>query len=253
MSIFNIFSSRKEPLKLPFATDIHCHIVPGVDDGSPDAETSADLVERMQAWGISRIIASPHVTECSFENTPDILDPALDELRAELRRRGNNIDVSRSSENRIDDYFRELFAAGQITTMPDGYILVENSFIQEPWELDRFLYDLHIKGLRPIMAHPERYIYYHDHNLSRYDELHHAGTLFQINVLSLAGAYGKQEKKVAEKLIEKGYVDFLGTDLHNSRHADIIDRYLTTSDARKHFAALQGRLRNDKVFSPDAV
>ncbi|MCM1163424.1 MAG: hypothetical protein NC339_04165 [Muribaculaceae bacterium] len=253
MSIFNIFSGRKEAIKLPFSTDIHCHIVPGVDDGSPDAETSADLVERMQAWGIRRIIASPHVTECSFENTPDILDPALEELHAELQRRGNGINVSRSSENRIDDYFRDLLAAGQIKTMPDDYILVENSFIQEPWQLDQFLYDLRIKGLRPILAHPERYPYYHEHNLSRYDELHHAGTFFQINVLSLAGAYGKQEKKVAEKLIEKGYVDFLGTDLHNMRHAEIIDKYLTTSDARKHYAALSGRLMNDRAFSPSAV
>ena len=105
MSLFNIFS-KKEPIQLPFATDIHCHILPGVDDGSPDVETSVSLVERMQTWGIRRIIASPHVTEATFENTPDILDPALDELQTELARRGNDIPVSRSSENRIDDFFR---------------------------------------------------------------------------------------------------------------------------------------------------
>lgn len=248
MSIFSIFSRSKEPVTFPFATDIHCHILPGVDDGSPDVNTSADLIERMQRWGIRRIIATPHVTECSFENTPDILDPALEELHDELRRRGNNIDVTRASENRIDDYFRELLKAGQIQTMPDNYILVENAFIQEPWQLDQFLYDLRIKGLRPILAHPERYYYYHDRSSTRYDDLHRAGTYFQINVLSLAGAYGKEEKKVAEQLIEKGYVDFLGTDLHNMRHADIIDRYLTTSDACKHFAALAPVIKNDRVF-----
>lgn len=248
MSIFSIFSRRREPVSLPFSTDIHCHILPGVDDGSPDAVTSADLVERMQAWGIRRIIASPHVTECSFENTPEILDPALEELRSELARRGNDIVVTRSSENRIDDYFRTLLKAGQITPMPDNYILVENSFIQEPWQLDQFLYDLRIKGYRPILAHPERYYYYHGRTSTRYDEMHRAGTYFQVNVLSLAGAYGKEEKKVAEQLIEKGYVDFLGTDLHNARHADIIDAYLGGSDARRHFAALAPRLMNDRVF-----
>ena len=67
-------------------------------------------------------------------------------------------------------------------------------------------------------------------------------------MLSLAGAYSKIEKKVAEELIERGYVDFLGTDLHNHRHADIIDRYLTTSDARRHARALQGRILNDRAF-----
>ena len=113
MSLFNIFS-KKEPIQLPFATDIHCHILPGVDDGSPDVETSVSLVERMQTWGIRRIIASPHVTEATFENTPDILDPALDELQTELARRGNDIPVSRSSENRIDDFFREMLSKGMI-------------------------------------------------------------------------------------------------------------------------------------------
>lgn len=247
MSLFNIFS-KNEPIQLPFTTDIHCHILPGVDDGSPDVETSVSLVERMQNWGIKRIIATPHVTEATFENTPDILDPALQQLQGELTRRGNDIPVTRSSENRIDDFFRELLDKGMIRTLPNDYLLVECSFIQEPWQLDQFLYDLKIKGFRPIIAHPERYFYYHGQNNHRYTQLHDAGTLFQINVLSLAGAYGKIERKVAEELIELGYVDFLGTDLHNHRHADIIDRYLTTSDARRHARALEGRILNDKVL-----
>ncbi len=247
MSLFDIFR-KKEPVRLPFTTDIHCHIVPGVDDGSPDAATSADLVERMLGWGIERIIATPHVTESTFENTPDILDPALDELTDELARRGVDIPVTRSSENRIDDFFRGQLEKGLITLMPNNYILVECSFIQEPWQLDKFLFDLKIKGLRPIIANPERYFYYFEGHSSRYDDLHRAGNLFQVNVLSLAGAYSKVEKKMAEELIKRGYVDFLGTDLHNHRHADCIDAYLHTSDARKHFQALSGRLLNDSAF-----
>ena len=247
MSVFSIFSKKKEPVTLPVTTDIHCHILPGVDDGSPDIATSVQLVERMQQWGIKRIIASPHITESTFENTPDILDRALGELQDELTRRGNDLVLSRSSENRIDDYFRAMLDKGMITPMPDDYLLVECSFIQEPWEMDRFLYDLKIKGYRPVLVHPERYFYYHGHNGARYAHLHDSGTLFQINVLSLAGAYGKTEKKMAEELIARGYVDFIGTDLHNSNHADIIDRYLTTSDARRHFAALTPRLLNDRI------
>ncbi len=248
MALFSFLSRKSDPIQLPFKTDIHCHIVPGVDDGSPDVETSAELVKRMNGWGIERIIATPHVTEASFENTPDILDPALEELQEELKRRGMNIPVTRSSENRIDDFFREQLAAGLITTFPNNYILVENSFIQEPWQLDQFLFDLKIKGFKPILAHPERFFYYFSEKPERYDELHNAGNLFQVNVLSLAGAYSKAEKRTAERLIEKGYVDFLGTDLHNHRHADIIDDYLRSKDARRHFEALSGRLLNDVVF-----
>lgn len=245
MSIFNFFR-KKEPLKLPFSTDIHCHLVPGVDDGAPDVEYAADLVARMNAWGIDRIITTPHITEETFENTPEILDPALATLHEELAKRGNTTQVTRSSENRLDAFFAEQLEAGNITPMPNNYLLVECSFIQEPWHLDQLLFDLRVKGYKVILAHPERYYYFHD--TERYDELHKAGTLFQVNILSLAGAYSPREKKVAEKLIAQGYVDFLGTDLHRIHHADAIDAYLLSSDARKHFAALEGRIHNDKAF-----
>lgn len=235
---------------MPFKVDIHSHVIPGVDDGSPDLETSLALVERQKSWGIEHIIATPHITDATFPNTPDLLDPPFDELRQEIDRRGLGITISRSSENRIDDFFTEQLEGGFITPFPDNYILVENSFVQEPWQLEQFLFDLRIKGYRPILAHPERYSYYSEEHPDRYDALHRAGTLFQINVLSLAGAYSKREKRAAEKLIEKGYVDFLGTDLHNFRHADAIDEYLTTKDASRHFAALKGKIRNDKLFLP---
>lgn len=102
----------KDPVELCFTTDIHCHIVPGVDDGSPDAATSADLIERMQSWGIKRIIASPHVTQTTFENDASTIDPAMEKLHAELQRRGNDIEVSHSAEYRIDELFlRRLEAA----------------------------------------------------------------------------------------------------------------------------------------------
>ena len=249
MALFSFLSKKSEPVKLPFKTDIHCHILPGVDDGSPDTATSVELVKRMKNWGIERIIATPHITESTFENTPDILDPALQELQDALKTSCPDIELSRASENRIDDFFRAQLASGQITAYPNRYILVENSFIQEPWQLDQFLFDLTMQGYRPILAHPERYHYYFEGRPERYDQLHRAGTLFQINVLSLAGAYSKTEKRVAEKLIEKGYVDFLGTDLHKSRHADAIDEYLTTKDARRHFDALKGKIHNDTAFN----
>lgn len=246
--MFNIFSRKRQPIQLPFTIDMHCHVVPGVDDGSPDATTSADLIERMQAWGITRIIATPHITEATFENTPDILDPALEELHEQLRRRGNDIVVTRASENRIDGFFRDQMEQGVITTHPGRYLLLENSWVQEPFQLDQYLYDLKLQGYKPVLAHPERYPYYSEGHPERYDRLHRAGVLFQVNVLSLAGHYGKREKAAAELLLSKDYIDFLGTDLHNMRHADSIDAYLCTRDAQRHYDALHGRLLNDKAL-----
>lgn len=230
--MFNFFKKKQEPIQLCFNTDIHCHIVPGIDDGSPDVNTSIELIERMQSWGITRIIATPHVTQASFENTPETMAQALNSLKEELQARGNNIDISHSAEYRIDELFMKHLNDNIIVPMPSNYILVENSFIQEPWNLDQLLFDLKVKGYKPILAHPERYMYYYAKK-DRYNTIHNTGTKLQINLLSLAGHYGKDEKRIAMELIEKGLVDFIGTDLHNHRHADAIEAFLSSKEYRK--------------------
>ena len=245
--MFSFFSKKRNPIHLPIQTDIHCHIIPGVDDGSPDASTSADLIEAMQKWGIKKIIASPHYTLGTFENSPATLEPAYQALLAELKARGNDIDVSYSGEYRIDELLQRRMASGDMSLLAGDAIIIENSFLQEPWNLEQLVFDLQVRGLRPILAHPERYSYYYN-KPKRYKQLHDAGLEFQINVLSLAGAYSRQEQKIAEGLINEGLVDYLGTDLHRKSHVEAIDQYLTTKTAEKHFAALAGMLHNDEDF-----
>ncbi|MCF0219731.1 MAG: hypothetical protein HUK14_08110 [Muribaculaceae bacterium] len=244
--MFNFFSKKKsEPQQLFFHTDVHCHVVPGVDDGSPDVDTSVELIERMESWGLRRIIATPHMTQDTFENTPDILDPPLFELKEALEKKDSKVNLSRSAEHRIDDFFVEQLEKGLILPFPGNFILVENSFMQEPWNLDQFIFDLKLKGYKPIMAHPERFVYYQN-NRKRYDDLHRAGNLFQINLVSLSGYYGKQCKATAEYLLEKGYVAFIGTDLHHHKHADSIEAYLASRDYRR-LAEKAPRLLNDTI------
>ncbi|MDE5643048.1 MAG: hypothetical protein K2F74_08580 [Muribaculaceae bacterium] len=244
--MFDFLFKKKEPNKLWFNTDIHCHIIPGIDDGSRNPEMSAELIERMQVWGIERIIASPHVTQETFENTPQTIAPALALLNDELARRGNTIKVSNSAEYRIDEFFSEQLEAGNIMPYPANYILIENSFMQEPWNLDQLIFELQVKGYKPIMAHPERFSYYYGKR-ERYKTLHDAGALFQINVLSLCGYYGKKEKQVAEWLIDNDMVDFNGTDLHNHRHADAIENYLKSGESLKHARKLADRVLNNSL------
>ncbi len=246
--MFNFFKKAKTPGKLWFKTDIHCHVVPGVDDGAADARESVDLIEYMQDWGIERIIASPHVTQITFENTPETIAYAMVKLSEELQRRSNMIDFSHSAEYRIDDFFKSQLEAGNLMPYPNSYLLIENAFVQEPWDLDQLVFDLQLKGYRPILAHPERYHYYYG-NSDRYRALHNAGLNFQINLLSLSGYYGKTEKQVAEHLIEANLVDFVGTDLHNMKHVESINAYLTSRDFERHSRALADVIQNDKVFS----
>ncbi len=244
--MFSIFKRKRERQPLFFETDIHCHVLPGIDDGSPDVDTSVSLIERMQSWGINRIIASPHVTYGTFENTPATADEAMVALQAALDAKGNTIKLSHSAENRIDDLLLKNLADGTLMTLPGNYLLIENSFIQEPWIIDQLVFDLQIKGFRPILAHPERYSYYYG-NKDRYKKLHEQGLLFQINLLSLAGQYGRDEKYFAEYLIEQKLVDFVGTDLHCVTHADTIDSYLESKDYLRHRDALAGHIFNDKI------
>lgn len=245
--MFNFFSKKsKEPATLPYQVDIHCHLLPGVDDGSPDLETSLKLVERLHGLGLKKIITSPHVTQDTFENTAATLDPALQSLRDAVAEQGIDIEIDRSAEYRIDEYSMGMIEAGEAKILPDGYILVENSFIQEPWNLEQILFNLKIKGMKPILAHPERYPYYYNDKFARYKQLHDVGTLFQVNLLSLAGAYGREEKAIALGLLERGYVDFLGSDIHRSSHIDIIEEYLSSREYRKIADKLN--IGNDRLF-----
>lgn len=250
--MFNFFKKKsKEPVELFFHTDIHCHLVPGIDDGQQEPEGGAELVAREYSWGIRRIITTPHVTQDTFENTPEIINEAFEKLRAKVEANGTPVDLLHSAEYRIDGFLQSQLEEGKVNPMPNGYLLVENSFVQEAWHLDEFLFDLKIKGYRPILAHPERYTYYHGKR-SRYKELHNAGTLFQINILSLAGHYGKEIKHMAEYLIENNMVDFLGSDMHNISHCEAIEAYIGSKDYRRHAALLSPRLRNDTAFLKQA-
>ena len=244
--MFNFFSKRREPQKLFFSTDIHCHVLPGIDDGSPDAPTSAQLIERMQQWGITRIFASPHVAYGTFPNPPDTIAASLALLKENLAARNNDIFISNSAENRIDDTLMQNLEDGTVLTLPGKRILIENSFMQEPWNLDQLIFDLQVKGYSPILVHPERYSYYYSKK-DRYEALHSAGAAFQVNLLSLAGYYGRNEKHFAEFLIDRGLVDYLGSDLHRHTHADAIDTYLSSKDYLRHRDKLQGRIGNDTI------
>lgn len=249
MSIFDFFRRPVEPAKLPFATDVHCHVIPGVDDGSPDVDTSCELIEHMNQWGIKNIIATPHLTADTFENTPATLDPALEQLRSAVAERNIPVDIIRSSENRIDDFFVAQLEAGNITPLPGNYLLLENPWFQEAWQLDNFLFNLKVKGYKIIIAHPERFQYYSISKPDRLKELHRNGNLFQINLLSLAGHYGAREKSAAEFLVENEMVEFIGTDLHNMNHVQSIERFLATRGAHKIFEKVGPRLLNDHLWA----
>lgn len=245
--MFGLFSKNKGPIDLWFKTDIHCHVLPGIDDGSPDVATSVDLITGLQDMGIERIYATPHVAAVEFENTPETVANAFGRIKGALSAAGVEMPLEHSAEYRIDENLQSILDNGQIMPYPDSekHVLIENSWIQEPWNLEEIIFNLQMKGYSPIFAHPERFAYYHN-NPHRLDELH-AKIPFQINVLSLAGHYGKAIKAMAESLLRKGYADYLGTDTHARRHLVAIREYLGTKDALRHRELSLPTLKNDTL------
>lgn len=248
-SIFNsLFKRQRQPLF--FATDIHCHILPGIDDGAPDADYGAELVMRMSAWGLSRIIATPHIVNEVYENTPESISAALTRLQESMHAKGIPTTVQSAAEHRLDDLFSRNIIADTLISHPGKHVLIENSFMQEARDIDSIVIRLTNRGYIPIMAHPERFVYYHSANLKRYFELHRLGVRFQVNLLSIAGRYGSEPRHVAERLIEAGIVDFFGTDVHRHEHCDAIEAFLSSRNYDKLLNAIKKRpCLNDTAFN----
>lgn len=243
--LLDLFRSRKLQ-KLPWKTDIHCHVVPGVDDGSPSAEKSVELLSHMADWGLERIFASPHSTLDVFENTPQTIAGPFAALKAAAAEAGLSLELEHHFEYRIDEFFLRQVEAGNLKPLPGNRLLIENPFFNEPWGLDGVVYELQSKGYDLILAHPERYRYYSESHRNRYFELHERGVRLQINLLSLAGHYGKTEREVAQWMLREGLVDFIGTDLHRMSHVESIERYLRSSQFTRDLKHLD-KLQNDSI------
>lgn len=231
--MFDFFKRRRRIPQLPYTTEVHCHILPGIDDGARDVAHAIQLVYQMKEWGVEKIVATPHVTEASFENTPQTIEAAQAQLRQEIDLGKLGIELCHSAEYRMDDNFLGILERNEIIPMLGNHILIENSFLQPFWNIKGLVFDLQMKGLSPILAHPERYAYYYEEK-NIYTELHEQGCEFQVNILSLAGYYNKRAKEIAEWLISKHMVDYLGSDLHNNHHAQSISKYLSGKEFIRH-------------------
>ena len=247
--MFNIFHRKKENNQLFYSTDVHCHILPGVDHGSQNVEQSIEMLRAERDMGITRVILTSHVTAETFENTPDTLRPAFEILKQAVAQTEDisHMQLYLSAEYRMDEVWDKQYTLGNQIAMPGNYILMENSFHQELLGLDDLLFDLRVRGYKPILAHPERYAYYAVRK-QRMEQLHGMGIKFQVNLLSLAGYFGQHCRETALWLVKNGMVDMLGSDMHGLDHAKVIQDFLNTKEWRNKIAPqLQTHIINDLV------
>ncbi len=218
MQIFkNLFSSSKltKPIDLSvLKTDMHSHLIPGIDDGAESLDKSIELITGLAQLGYQKLITTPHIQGDFYKNSRQNILPGLEQIRRELKKQNISIQIDAAAEYLIDDQFEAKYKSGDLITFGDKYLLVEFSYFNEHPNWKRFFFELQIEGFNIILAHPERYSYWY-RNFSKYEELKDRGILFQLNTISLTGYYSIEVKKMAETFIDKEMIDFAGSDLHN--------------------------------------
>lgn len=218
--MFSIFKkTSKQPTDLSvLVTDMHSHLIPGIDDGASDIDNSLELIRGLMDLGFQKFVTTPHVLWDIYKNNSKTITPPYNELKAALKENKIDVPVTFAAEYFLDYHVDELIEDEQpLLTIKDNWVLVEFSFVSAPLDLKEKLFKVQMAGYQPIIAHPERYSYF-GKSKETYEELREAGYYFQVNLLSLAGYYGKLTQDIGNMLVKNKYVDFLGTDLHHVRH-----------------------------------
>ena len=214
-------------------TDIHNHILPGIDDGAKNVEESLSLIKGMGELGVTDFICTPHIMENYYPNTPTTIKNALNTLEKALKKEGDShVRIRAAAEHMIDSGFDILLDTDAIMAISNQYILVEMSYLQASLNFDESIQKLKDKGLFPIFAHPERYVYL-KYNKGDYNRMKDLGMLFQLNLLSLSGYYGKDVQKKALVLLENNLIDFVATDMHNENHLNYLKQIQITPNILK--------------------
>ncbi len=239
--MFNLFKSKSSSNPadnyFPLKIDMHSHLVPGIDDGASDVQASIELIEGLQKLGINQSIATPHIIGDLYRNTNDTIEAALKLLQAELDSRNNNFKIRAAAEYQLDDYFIQLLRDKvPLRTLKDNIILTEFSWLSRPEKVDEICFEILTEGYKPILAHPERYAYFHN-EFKMYEDLKEKGFLLQLNLLSLTGHYGPAVAKVAKQLLKEGLISYIGTDLHHPQHLQALSDFKTRKTFYEH---LQG-------------
>ncbi len=209
--------------------DMHSHLIPGIDDGAKTIEESLHMIRAMKDMGYNTLITTPHVMSDFYQNTRQTIEAGLQLVQQAIRENNIDINIRAAAEYYIDEYFVQLIENEPLLTVQKNEVLVEFSMLYEPPMLFEAIYRLQSNGYRPIIAHPERYLFFHK-DFNRYSEFRERGCLLQMNMLSITGHYGKSIKMIADQLLAKNMYDYCGSDMHHEKHAGALKFMLNTKE-----------------------
>ena len=235
-AVFSLFKKNQLPGSYSsLGVDLHSHLIPGIDDGVRTVEESLTLIRRLAALGFRKIYTTPHVMADHYPNTRERIlegrDLVLEGLKG-IEGGLEGIEFGAAAEYFLDERFEEILENGDLLTLPGDRVLVEMAGVAPASNLHDLLFRIQTKGYKPVLAHPERYPYYW-RDFSAAERLKEYGCEFQLNLLSLTGHYGSIVREQAFKLLKKGLIDFLATDMHHEQHADKLEAALQDKKVRR--------------------
>lgn len=231
----NLFPPKKlsNPVDLSvIKCDIHSHFIPAIDDGSKSVENSVEMIKHFYNLGIKKIITTPHIMGDFYRNTPEIIWEGLEKVRHQLKMEGIPVELGAAAEYYVDYEFENKIDKEKLMTFGDNYVLIEISYVNQPDNLDRVLFKLQTNGYKPVLAHPERYPFWFD-NVGKFESLFNNDIKLQLNINSLAGYYSPASRKLAEELIDRNLVRFIGSDCHHTGHIDVLKQVVYSPYLKK--------------------
>jgi tyrosine-protein phosphatase YwqE len=242
------FSKLEKKEQLPdlsgVAVDMHSHLIPGIDDGAKTIEDSLMLIRRLQKLGYKKLIITPHIN-INFPNSPETIHEGLLKVQEAVRKENIPVEIDAAAEYYLDDNFENLFKQGNLLTFGNNHILLELSYYIPNPSFSKVIYDLQMAGYKVILAHVERYSFWHK-NLEEFEKLKARDLLLQINFMSLNIFNPLPIRKTAQMLIDAGMVDFAGTDVHNDLYMKLMLFGMRSKYGQKLIAS--GMLKNPMLL-----
>ena len=220
--------------------DLHCHILPGIDDGAKDLLESIQMARKAVEQGIHTIVATPHHLNNYYENPKQRILQNVEELNRVLKNEKIDLTILPGQETRIYGELVNGYERGEIQPVNGTqYVLVEFSSSHVPRYTEKLFYDLQVKGLIPIIVHPER----NQEIIEQPDLLYKLvqnGALAQVTAGSVCGDFGKKIKSFSLQLIEANLTHFIASDAHNTRNR--------TFRLREAFDLIYDKYGNEMVY-----
>jgi len=224
---------------------MHSHLLPGIDDGAADVETSIRLIKGLQQLGYKKLVTTPHILWDMYKNTNEIILEKFELVKKKMEEEKLDVELEAAAEYYIDDHLEELLAQKRpLLSFGNKMVLVEFSLASAPFDLKDVLFEIQLQGYQPVIAHPERYSYKAGQK-KFFDELKDVGCLFQLNILSLTNHYGSEVTDLAHYFCKKQYYDLVGTDLHHSRHIDALHNPSLSSPLKRLLDS--GKIQNPNL------